>query len=314
MSTPLDTDFVLVNRGATSYKVTVGEMYNKIQASDTVLAQAGTQSYALSGEKFLGKDFDGLNTYFLINRGSLSYKILGDDLVDDPDPRQDIVGAIAYWPGSTANVPEDWFVCNGQQISATDYPELAALLPGGGGLINLPNYATSTYLNHTDNDSQVSLTRAAQVNVFAFQAALDSSTNTIQQETATWSGSGITSQYSHSHNPNGRQDFNSSPGSYDTAIPHENSNPTNQHRGTDSSWNYMTFGSVIRWGHNHAQSSLTFPNAGSHSHVWSGSVNAPHNHGSGSVQASTPLDGSTTVELNSYSLIPIIYAGVKGLT
>ena len=313
MSTPLDTDFVLVNRGTASYKVAVLDMYDKIQADDWLVAQKGTTSYRISGADFIGKTFDS-TTYFLINRGALSYKILGDDLVQDPDPRQDTVGAVAYWGTSTASLPADWYVCNGQQISAATYPELAALLPGGGGLITLPNLVSDKYLIHTNVDADLGLTVGSTVREAALTSSPSGFSNSVNATVASWSGTATSSDHTHSHSANGRNDFNSAVGSYHTAIPHYNGSSSEQHRGTDSSWNYMTFGGVTRWNHSHITSALTFNDNGSHSHTWSTSMTASHSHGSTPLQAQGSLDGATNVELKSYSLVPIIYAGVPGLS
>jgi microcystin-dependent protein len=47
------------------------------------------------------------------------------------------VGAMMMWPTSTA--PAGWAMCNGAQVDAATYPQLATLLGQSGGKVTLPN-------------------------------------------------------------------------------------------------------------------------------------------------------------------------------
>ena len=62
----------------------------------------------------------------------------------------DRAGMIKLWGGSTANIPNNWFICNGQAVSRTVYPNLFAALGtkygvgDGSTTFNLPNGPFST--------------------------------------------------------------------------------------------------------------------------------------------------------------------------
>lgn len=47
------------------------------------------------------------------------------------------IGALMMWP--TAVAPTNWLLCQGQQVDAATYPELATLLGSAAGKITLPN-------------------------------------------------------------------------------------------------------------------------------------------------------------------------------
>jgi microcystin-dependent protein len=76
------------------------------------------------------------------------------------------VGALLMWP--VANPPTGYLLCNGQQVSASQYPGLATLLGQAGGQVTLPDYrdrfpvgaGTSMPLGSTGGAASVALTVA----------------------------------------------------------------------------------------------------------------------------------------------------------
>lgn len=80
MSTIANTDWVLVNRGSTSYKCAAGDLKDKLTSSDYILVNNGSSSYKVQGPDI--KDQIGDSHWVLINRGSTSYKCSGADFKD----------------------------------------------------------------------------------------------------------------------------------------------------------------------------------------------------------------------------------------
>jgi len=311
------TDFLLVYRGASSYRVTSELLPDKLQAGDYMLVNRGAVSYRLSGTNFLAGDFLD-SDFFLVNRGASSFKCPGSELRGSLDPNTDVVGAIAYWAAPVASMPTDWFVCDGQAISATDYPVLATLLGEAGGQISLPNLATGEYLAHTSNDASIGTTSASSLKAAGITASIPTPlTFSCGNTSGGWSGGVQSNNDSHSHYSGDGSSWNSGDtgDSMGATKPHTTWTGAWTHRPNAGNHTANPF-EYFKDSHQHTHpttQSLNFGDNGSHGHSWSTTININHNHPGGTGLSTTKATGtSTTVELNAVVLVPIMYAGAKG--
>ena len=307
------SDNFLVNVGGLSYRCTAEELPDKLTASMTMLLNRDGKSYAISGDKVLDLAFDDTDL-FLVNRESLSYSATGaqvKEIVDTGPRNTDVVGSIAYWAASPTTLPADWFVCNGQTIPADNHPELAALIGSTGGLITVPDLTAEKYLGHTTSGAALMQDLPATIKASLISVSPGSFSNTCETANLSLSGSGNSNSYSHGHDAPRDTSWSSYVGDYTNVVPHANHQGANTHRVTDSTWNYRTLGGVNRFGHGHNTDRFTFTSGGSHSHTFNATANADHSHPDSAIAVDGTLDAAIEVELDSLSLVPIIYAGVK---
>ena len=101
MSTVNDSDWVLINRGTSSYKCAAGDVKAKATSSDYMLVNRGSSSYKIQGPDFKSKIVD--SDWILVNRGSSSYKCSGADFKKALGPAKSEVWADAYYWGNNGN-------------------------------------------------------------------------------------------------------------------------------------------------------------------------------------------------------------------
>lgn len=117
---------------------------NTVNLSDDVIATRHLQAGCVTHAKIAT---DAVETSNLKNN-CVTWAKLGETLRKNFAP----IGSMVIWPGST--VPQGWLLCNGQQVSSTQYPTLAAVF-GKTGNFNLPDmdggYLLATKSETNDN-------------------------------------------------------------------------------------------------------------------------------------------------------------------
>jgi hypothetical protein len=179
----------------------------------------------------------------------------------------------------------------------------------GGAVITLPNLTGGDYLvAASGTNGSVAASHPAQIRKshLSFSSSVGGSIN----DTNASYGGRLNTNRTGDHNhlaPTSGWNSSDSANNFNGWIGHRGG--SEGHRGADGTWNYMTFNNLINDYHSHSTSSMTLQDNGNHSHSWSANMKGYHGHGIVDPNKSHTFGGTTSVEIDAMTLLPIIYLG-----